>query len=511
MKRTRFASCFALALGLLDVASGCSGGSAAGSGGGSLNASSASSATSATTATSATSAAGTGGASASSAAGTGGNGGAAPDPYVTAVKSTNWVKLANGPTVTGGAKQDDVFFLDANAGFLASGPTSTIFATKDGGMTWSTSFMHAGTYFRGLLFTDAQHGFAGNIGAGLSASITDATLLYTTANGGATWAPVTTVTGSAAQGVCNFTAVDATHLVAVGRANGPASLLQSSDGGATWAATDLSSQLSMVIDAHFFSATEGLLAGMDASATYCTILRTTDGGTTFDPVFTSKTSGSLCWKLHFPSAQIGYAAVQDTAAGPGTFAKTTDGGQTWTELPLPGKPTGGLLGDRRRLHHRHHRLDGRRGRDPARLPYLRRRDDLGGRPRPEVAHQPLPLRRHAHGVRRRRGGVEARRPGHLRGRPWTPPRAPRSSTARCIARRSRSPSPWRSPRPRVAARTATRRASRWIPATPTGRTSSRKGRSCPISPSRERPRPARAAPSTSATTSRPARSTPRSS
>jgi photosystem II stability/assembly factor-like uncharacterized protein len=91
----------------------------------------------------------------------------------------------------------------------------------------------------------------------------------------------------------------------------------------------------MVIDAHFFSTTEGLVAGMDPSSTYCTIGRTTDGGATFHSVFTSKTSGSLCWKLHFPSAQVGYAAVQDTTVGPGTFAKTTDGGQTWKELPLP--------------------------------------------------------------------------------------------------------------------------------------------------------------------------------
>jgi photosystem II stability/assembly factor-like uncharacterized protein len=180
-----------------------------------------------------------------------------------------------------------------------------------------------------------MHGFAGNIGAGLSSAITDATLLYATTDGGGTWVPVTTITGSAAQGVCNFSAVDATHLFAVGRANAPAHLLHSSDGGATWVATDANTYFSMIIDAHFFSATEGVVAGMDPSMTYCTIQRTTDGGATFVPVFTSKTSMSLCWKLHFPSSQVGYAAVQDTASGPGTFAKTMDGGKTWQELPLP--------------------------------------------------------------------------------------------------------------------------------------------------------------------------------
>jgi photosystem II stability/assembly factor-like uncharacterized protein len=125
----------------------------------------------------------------------------------------------------------------------------------------------------------------------------------------------------------------------VGRANGPADILVSSDGGGSWAATDLSATFSMVIDAHFSSTTEGLVAGMDPTANYCAIARTTNGGTSFEPVFTSKTAGSLCWKLHFPSALVGYATVQATMPGAPTFAKTTDGGQTWKELPLPGKAT----------------------------------------------------------------------------------------------------------------------------------------------------------------------------
>lgn len=286
---------------------------------------------------------GTTGSGGSTTTGTSGSGGSTGDPYVAAVKSASWTQLAAGPTVPNGAKQDDAFFLDAMVGFVASGPKSSILSTKDGGKTWSTAFTSTGTYFRALHFVDAMHGFAGNIGAGLSSAISDATLIYETKDGGGTWAPVTAITGSAAQGVCNFSAIDATHLVAVGRANGPAHLLQSSDGGASWVASDLSQYFSMVIDAHFFSASEGLLAGMDAGAVHCTIQRTTDGGATFSPVFTSKTSGSLCWKLHFPSAMVGYAAVQDTAAGPGTFAKTTDGGKTWQELPLPplAKPTAG--------------------------------------------------------------------------------------------------------------------------------------------------------------------------
>lgn len=259
-------------------------------------------------------------------------------PYEHAVLASQWQRLSAGPTVGGGAKQDDVFFLDAMTGWLASGPNAAIYKTTDGGATWNKVFTHAGTYFRAVLFLDANHGFAGNIGAGLSSQITDATLLYETKDGGTSWNPVTNITGPAAQGVCNLTAIDATHLFAVGRANGPANLLTSTDAGASWTSLDISSAFSMVIDARFISATEGYIAGMDNNG-FANVGHTADGGKTFDTVFTSKTPNSLVWKISFPSDQVGYVAVQDATQGPPTFAKTIDGGKTWTEMPLPQQGT----------------------------------------------------------------------------------------------------------------------------------------------------------------------------
>ena len=152
------------------------------------------------------------------------------------------------------------------------------------------------------------------------------------------------IAGDMPQGLCNLTAVDKTHVIGVGRANGPAHLMASSDGGKTWSATNLSSKMSMLIDAHFSTPLEGVIVGMNAgSPSVCAVMRTTDGGKGFETVFSSKTAGSLCWKVQFPSATVGYVSVQDAADGPGTFAKTTDGGKTWEELPLPteGNPTAG--------------------------------------------------------------------------------------------------------------------------------------------------------------------------
>lgn len=259
------------------------------------------------------------------------------DPYELAVLAAKWTKMG-GPTARGGGKMDDIVFTSPLVGYAADGPGAAIWKTTDGGTTWNKVFTHDGTFFRSLAFLDDKHGFAGNLGAGLTPSISDATVLYETKNAGETWDPVTTITGATPKGICNLATIDATHLVAVGRANGPAHVMMSSDAGGTWQATDLGKQMKMLIDARFTSPMEGIVAGMGTGLVgVCTILRTTDGGKTYAKVFESKTDNSLCWKLSFPSDKIGYVAIQDAADGPATFAKTTDGGATWKEMPLPVK------------------------------------------------------------------------------------------------------------------------------------------------------------------------------
>lgn len=284
---------------------------------------------------------GGGSTSTSTTGGSGGAGGMAPS-LADLVRNNPWVVLPNAPSVSGGPKQDDAYFLDAQHGFLASGPEWSIFETQDGGDTWTTSVEQQGTFFRAVHFVDAMHGFAGNLGTGLSGAIDDPNVLYETTDGGTTWAPVSNITGPAPSGICNIAALDGDHIYAVGRANGPSHLMSSTDGGASWTSIDLGTHLMMAIDVHFSSPTEGLVAGMGPGQT-CVVIRTTDGGGSWTPVFTSTTAGSLCWKLDFPSAEVGYIAVQDTTSGPGTFGKTTDGGATWQELPLPTTEAYGAL------------------------------------------------------------------------------------------------------------------------------------------------------------------------
>lgn len=257
--------------------------------------------------------------------------------YAEAVWNARWTELPNAPVAPGGAKMDDIFFVSPKVGFVANGPGFAIAKTEDSGATWTNAFQHDGTYFRAVAFVDDRHGFAGNLGAGLSSQVDDTNVLYETKDGGATWAPVGAITGPNPSGICNLTVIDKEHIVAVGRANGPSHLLTSKDGGASWASTDLGSYLSMAIDAHFTSPNEGVVVGMGAGKDVCTVIRTTDGGKTFSSVFESKTPTSLCWKVQFPTADVGFVAVQDTTSGPATLAKTIDGGKSWTEMVLPVK------------------------------------------------------------------------------------------------------------------------------------------------------------------------------
>ena len=66
-------------------------------------------------------------------------------PYEHAIMDAKWVQLKNGPTVSAG-KQDDLFFLDAMTGYLASGPSFSIFKTIDGGGSWTKSVTQKGKY-----------------------------------------------------------------------------------------------------------------------------------------------------------------------------------------------------------------------------------------------------------------------------------------------------------------------------------------------------------------------------
>ncbi len=248
----------------------------------------------------------------------------------------NWQILPQSPQ--NGQKQDDAFFLTPALGWSVNG-SGRIYKTQDGGASWTKMLDQPGTYFRCIGFLDSLHGFAGNIGTDYFPNVSDATPLYRTDDGGASWQVVTTIDGPAPAGLCAIQVVTPQVIVAGGRVGGPTHLLRSTDGGSTWTSQSLDNQLAMVTDLYFSSPDTGFVFGgthANIQLAHAKILRTVDGGASWATVYESTRPFEVIWKAHFPTASTGYATVLSYA--PNTLerfvVKTTDGGLSWTDLPL---------------------------------------------------------------------------------------------------------------------------------------------------------------------------------
>ncbi len=240
-----------------------------------------------------------------------------------------WRVLPNSP-VGGYWNHDDVFFHDENTGWIAD-ISGQIYKTIDGGDSWVQQADNEGTSYRALAFLDDQTGFVGTLGpGGWVGQTTDDVLLYGTSDGGDTWTEVTNIQGAdALQGVCGLRRIDAQTIYGVGRYDGPAGFIKTTDGGVTWVAqtVDLAQGL---VDLHFFDANTGLLGGRRGGQSI--ILRTTDGGDTFTTVATS--SSDHIWKFFFLDDTTGYANISNYSwNAPRHYLKTVDAGLTWTEVP----------------------------------------------------------------------------------------------------------------------------------------------------------------------------------
>jgi photosystem II stability/assembly factor-like uncharacterized protein len=259
-----------------------------------------------------------------------------------------WRKLDTAPFR---GKQDDVAFATPQRGWYVNG-SGKIYRTDDAGARWVEQLSKPGTYFRCIGFVDEQRGFAGNIGTDYFPGVSDTTPLYQTSDGGQTWQAVAAINGPTVKGLCaidvlksrfiNAGVLDERVVIhAAGRVGSPAFLMRSLDGGANWRSMDLNNQAAMVLDVKFFDEANGLLfCGSDAATerSNALILRTTDGGNTWQPVYRSSRPFELMWKASFPTRDIGYATVQnynpDKAVTQRVVVKTTDGGRSWKELPL---------------------------------------------------------------------------------------------------------------------------------------------------------------------------------
>jgi photosystem II stability/assembly factor-like uncharacterized protein len=244
-------------------------------------------------------------------------------------------------------KRDDLVFLDARTALYGTGK-GNLYRTIDGGKSWQLVWSRPGVFIRSLGFIDPKHGFLGNLGLGL-ASITDATPLFETQDGGLTW-KAAAIADAAIPGVCSIDILKTrsihegevtqrVYIHAAGRANGPAKLLRSENGGETWSLIDLSDRAGMILDVKFLDPNIGFVfAGTsgDIAQSSALILKTKDGGRVWHEVYRSKRSNEITWKASFANNRVGFVTLQneDVENRQQRLAKTIDGGDHWFEIPL---------------------------------------------------------------------------------------------------------------------------------------------------------------------------------
>lgn len=137
---------------------------------------------------------------------------------------------------------------------------------------------------------------------------------------------------------------DEDKMIAVGDAG---TIVRTTDGGLTWDVKNYNGEDGTEVDlqaVHFINANTGWIVGMDGL-----ILNTTDGGNTWSKQESGLRFNDL-FGVYFVNSQSGWAV-----ANGGIILKTTDGGQNWTHK-ITG--TGALLfdiffiNDLKRLVHR---------------------------------------------------------------------------------------------------------------------------------------------------------------
>jgi Immunoglobulin domain len=252
-----------------------------------------------------------------------------------------WSQFGGSPGPNN-VRHDDIYFTDPTNGWASQ--DTWIYRTTNGGVTWTTNLTNGGAHFRSLGFATSKIGFAGNLGVGsYDNAVTDTNVLYATRDGGVTWSNVDGFAEAGMKGLCSIFVLDSQHIFGGGRVRGPAFVIRSADGGNTWTTVNLTAMgvMNGIMDIYFKDPTNGWVVGMDTNSYssppyYGRIAKTTDGGNTWTTVVTAPVASSYFWKMAWPSTNIGYVSLQQNAAFNNViFYKTTDGGNTWVSNGIP--------------------------------------------------------------------------------------------------------------------------------------------------------------------------------
>ncbi len=249
-----------------------------------------------------------------------------------ALAQPEWRALPNAPVTQN--RMDDVHFINPTTGWLVSNAScggecdsyTGVWHTTDGGASWVLQFK-ASEYLRSVGFLDSLRGWVGTV-------FDDDRVLYTTTDGGQTWALVSNLPPSHPLGVCGISIVNDSVMYASGRFFGPPRVAKTTNRGTTWTTMDLSAHAGALVDCYFFSKDSGFVVGSnngDYASGMTRILFTSDGGTNWVTRHAGTRLGELCWKIQFLTPSLGYVSIEGFSGGPTYYLKTTDGGVTWND------------------------------------------------------------------------------------------------------------------------------------------------------------------------------------
>lgn len=211
---------------------------------------------------------------------------------------------------TGAGGINDIFFADANTGYLSS--SNNLFKSVDGGLTWNSITTGAVNPILRIFFTSVNNGFITVDGEGV----------YITHDGGNTWSLSTTLNGLYDTYYAIYFTDNNTGYIAgnLGKIN------KTTDGGLTWKnmVSGLGTELYTVFATNRDTAYTGGKEGK--------IFKTENGGVTYFQQ--TKAFSTIINKIYFTSNNTGFACSDS-----GRMMKTIDGGAHW-EL----KPTNTLRG-----------------------------------------------------------------------------------------------------------------------------------------------------------------------
>jgi hypothetical protein len=176
---------------------------------------------------------------------------------------------------------------------------------------------------------DDQRGWIG--------TLTTMRKLFETTDGGTTWTRVLGLATIGPPGLCGMWAASPDVVYGVGAYYGGASILKTTDGGASWDSLSVGGLATTLIDVRFTSETDGMIVGGIGDwpdSTRARVLTTTDGGLSWTVAHTGSRTREWCWKISFPTPNVGYVSMELFGEETGNFLRTTDGGASWTEMPF---------------------------------------------------------------------------------------------------------------------------------------------------------------------------------